>query len=389
MPTRPKILYFLYHSQNPVSSRSKIWTSPLPLHPNRSDLKPDAKAGTLTSYGDYFQIVRKFLEKDRFELLAFAISQQILRKINPEEIKRISVCLEKHGAFYHPARIEVILKDFWLTFVLNLAISKAGRNCIEKEYHALEKLNHIIQKPLLPKVYGRAEIRLKGNQKAGMFLGEWFDGYHEFHISRDPADDTHKIRVWDPEHQGFYLSPEQSMEVYRQASWILTCCYNVETTEQIFFWHHASGDFIVKLENYSIDVKLITVRSYDAALKDMDKDTKVILNALLVFFLNLTIRMRLDRIDGVGEIVWSDDLAVSGTIKGFFEGLAQKPPTDLLPGPINTCFQYYLQSCSYSQLREISQAIANAYHLQAPERSVVKRCLEEHLKTVCRNLKDL
>lgn len=389
MFTRPEISYFLYHAENHVTSRSKIWTSPLPLHLERSHSKPDAKSDTLTSYGDYFQIVRKLLEKDRFELLTAAISHRTLRKINPEEIKKISVCLEKHGAFYHAARIEVILKDFCLTFVLNLAISEAGRNCIEKEYHALEKLNPIIQKSLLPKVYGRTEIRLKGNQKAGMFLGEWFDGYHEFHISRDPADGTHKIRLWDPEHQAFYLSPEQSMEVYRQASWILTCCYNVETTEQIFSWHHASGDFIVKVENHSIDVKLITVRRYDAALKDMDKDTKVILNALLVFFLNLTIRMRLDRIDGVGEIIWSDDLAVSGTIKGFFESLAQKPPTDLLPGPIDTCFKFYLQSCSFPELFEISQAIANAYHRLTPERPVVKRCLEAHLKAVCRIFKDL
>ncbi len=389
MPARPKISYFLYHSKRPVSHKSNIWKLPLPLHRNCSDFKCGANGGMSTSYGEYFRAVRKFLEKDQFELIFTAVSKQIRRKISPEKITEICVCLEKHGAFYHPARIGVGGDDFCTAFVLNVALSQAGRDCIEKEYHFLKKLNYVLKESFFPKVYGRAEMRLKDDQKIGMFLGEWFDGYHEFHISRDPADNTKKIKVWNPERRGFYLSSRQSLELYRQASRILTCCYNVETTEQIFSWHHASGDFIIKLENETIDLKLVAVRHYDSVIKDMDTNIEVILNALLVFFLSLTIRMRLDRMNGVGKIVWSDDLTVPGTIRGFFEGLAQKPPVELLPGPIEACFSYYILSCTYTDLMKISHAILDSYPKQAPEFPVIKKHLPDHMVVLWRTIHEL
>ena len=60
---------------------------------------------------------------------------------------------------------------------------------------------------------------------------------------------------------------------------------------------------------------------------DQNRDIQALLDALLVFFLNLTIRMRLDRQDGIGEIVWADDIAIKGTLQGFLEGLALKSTT--------------------------------------------------------------
>jgi hypothetical protein len=43
---------------------------------------------------------------------------------------------------------------------------------------------------------------------------------------------------------------------------------------------------------------------------------------LLIFFLNLSIRMRLDRYDGVGDIVWADGPVVQSTLDGVMDGLA-------------------------------------------------------------------
>ena len=62
------------------------------------------------------------------------------------------------------------------------------------------------------------------------------------------------------------------------------------------------------------------------------------LQALLIFFLNLSIRMRLDRYDGVGDIVWADGLVVQSTLDGFFEGLALKPSVASMPDSIDKCF---------------------------------------------------
>jgi hypothetical protein len=379
MLARPKITYFLYELKNSVSSNHPLWKSPLPLHRNSSSRTVHPKSGVSVNYGDYFQAVGEFLKKNHYNILSAAASRRIERTINPQEIREIWVCLEKHGAFYHPARIDVVGADFWTKFVLNVAVSRAGRDCIEKEYGFFEKINHGMQGHFLPNVYGRDDIPLKKDLKLGMFLGEWFDGFHEFHLSRDPSDNTLKIRVWDPERGGFYLSAQQCRELYRQASRILTSCYNVETTEHIFSWHHASGDFIVKLENNTVGVKLITVRRYESALKNRARKTETIMNALLVFFLNLTIRMRLDRLDGTDELAWSDDITVPGTVLGFLEGLAQKPGIDMLPGPIDVCFMYQIVNHTQSDLLDISRTILDTYSPQAPEVPIIRQHLQQHM----------
>ncbi len=384
----PRFHYFLYHRNNPISRGSKVWKSPLPLHRNHFHKKTQKNVGSILSYGDYFLTVRSFLENNRYETICQALSQQIQRKIRPTAISEISISLEKHGEFYHPARIEVIGKGFRYMFVINVAISQAGKNCIKREYPLLERLERITPASFLPKVYGQVEIRVHHGQKIYLALGEWFDGYYEFHLSRDPADGKHKIRVWDPEQGNFFLSTEQSLELFRQASKILTCCYNVETFEQIFSWYHAAGDFIVKIDNQNIDVKLITVRRYAPMIKNVHRDIVTMLNALLVFFLALSIRMRLDRLDGVGDIAWFDNTAVKGAVKGFFEGLALKPQVPLLPIPIDSGFKLYLLACSQEELLDISQAIVNAYHPDTPEIQVIKQHLYDHVKDLHQAIND-
>jgi hypothetical protein len=388
MPARPQISYFLYESRNRFSSDHPLWKSPLPLHRNASSRIAYPQSGLSVNYGDYFQAAGQFLKKNHYNVISAAVSHRIGRTIHPEEIRDIRVCLEKHGAFYHPSRIDVVGVDFQTAFVLNVAVSTTGRDHIEKEYGIIEKLNDVIPGHFLPNLYARNDIALKKDLKLGMFLGEWFDGYHEFHLSRDPSDNTLKIRVWDPDCGGFYLSAKQCREVYRQASRILTSCYNVETTEHIFSWQHASGDFIVKLDNNTIDVKLITVRNYDAVLKNRDRNTETVMYALLVFFLNLTIRMRLDRLDGTGELAWSDDISVAGSVLGFLESLAQKPGTHMLPGPIDVCFMVQLLNHTPSELMAVSRTLLKAYCPQAPEIPLIRQHLPKHVAVLRRVLHD-
>jgi hypothetical protein len=388
MPVKAHFDYFRHNSKFPVSARSAIWQSPLPLH-RKSDTRQNRKQTAETvSYGEYFQAVRKFLAINHYRSLAEAVSRQIRRNINPEGIKNIRVCLEKHGAFYHPARIDVSGYGFAAHFVLNVAISPAGRGCIQEEYSALERLYSLLPQTLVPRVYARGEIRLRDEQKIGMFLGQWFEGYHEFHLTRDPRHPGLRSRVWAPDQEKIFLSREQSRELYRQASRILTLCYNLATTEQIFFWHHAAGDFIVKLAAETMDVKLIAVRRYSCLIKDLARDVESILQALLVFFLNLTVRMRLDRIDGVGEMVWSDETAVEGTVLGFLEGLAQKHGLKMLPEPIAVGFITYLSNFDDSDLLGISGSIVDTYPPQTPEVALIRRHLPVHVVALRQVIQD-
>ncbi len=381
MSNTPQFKYFLSNKKNPVQKGSRIWTVLLPMsrHQQPND------AGICVSHGDYFTAVRNFLEQDRSEIITRAVSQQIHREVTSQEIEEIRIFLEKHGEFYHPARIETMLHGTAIPFVLNVAISDVGKNCVQREYGLLKQLNDNFSFSFLPKVYGQGCVSVTGGE-IRMFLGEWFQGYNELHISLDPADEKYKIVVWDHEHGNYFLTNNQAINFYRQAARILTCYYNVKTFEHVLSWHHAAGDFVLKCQNNSIDLKLITVRQYrplfenNIGSEDETPDAELILEALLVFFLNLAIRMRLDRLDGVGEIVWSDDIAVQGTLKGFFEGLALNLPIVSIPGSLMDCFRNHLLSCSQSDLFGLSQAMVDAYNPRSPEIPVIKKNLKRHVK---------
>jgi hypothetical protein len=78
---------------------------------------------------------------------------------------------------------------------------------------------------------------------------------------------------------------------------------------QIFPWHHAAGDFVIRVDGEKTSVKMITVRDYVpmAGIETEPDSEQAILDALVIFFIHLSVRMRLDRLDGVNEVVWAPD----------------------------------------------------------------------------------
>jgi hypothetical protein len=391
MPLNPHISYFISRHEPPLTKHSKRWQNPLPLSRNflaKNDEIP-------VSHGEYFSAVRTYFENDGFEVIYRAISQHLQKNIKPEDMREIGICLEKHGEFYHPARIIAVAGHQQVCFVLNVAVSETGIQFIKEEYQYLKKLNDEFTHSFLPRVYGFGEVSTSRNHKIQMFLGEWFEGYNEFHISREPSDSKNKILIWDDADNPFFLSPQQSAELYQQAATILTYYYNIETFEQIFPWHHAAGDFVVRATDAMLDVKLITVRRYAPFLKNLTRiknstnDIELILQALLIFFLNLSIRMRLDRLDGVGDVVWADKLAVHSTLAGFIKGLGLKPPVQFFPDSVDRCFMYYLSNCTKDDLYDLSKTVISSYHPHAPELAVVKQNLNEQVEALEQAIGDM
>jgi len=346
-------------------------------------------------YGEYFGAVRAFFEDRGLEVVSRAVTQTTKQTVKPEDIGDIRIRLEKHGEFYHPARIEVPVGQQTNFFVLNLAASATGIRTINEEYCNLKRLNEGFPLSLLPKVYGFGEVVTAGNRKLPMFLGQWFEGYNEFHISKDLADNSEKISVWDEAGSRSFCSAAQQAEIYRQAAKILAYYYNVETFEQISAWHHAAGDFVVRLDNNVVDLKLITVRRYapllqhSGQLETRQKTAELILQALLIFFLNLSVWMRLDRIDGVGELVWSDPGVVQSTVAGIFDGLAQKPADPVLPGAVDICFKYYLSICTPEDLFELSESVLQGMHPAAPEIPLIKENLVDHVRLLIESISEI
>ena len=91
----------------------------------------------------------------------------------------------------------------------------------------------------------------------------------------------------------------------------------------------------------------------------------------LVFLLNLSIRTRLDRLDGTGDMAWSGPVAVEATVVGMLAALAEKPAPCELPLPMDRLFRRYLAACSADDLLEMCGAIAaTVFPPGSPERSL-------------------
>ena len=248
-----------------------------------------------------------------------AVNKRLKTDFDLSALNEIIVRSEKHGAFYHPASIEVLTTNKRVKFGLNIAVSGTGRNALKKEYDVLGMLHEQYKLPYLPQPFLMDEMH-----SMVFLLEEWFEGYHEFSSLIDPrwrsTGKTLGIR------QRRAISHRcTELEIYRQAARILTLFYNLKDFRLIYPWHHAAGDFIVKIADKDhIDVRLTTVRGYESFM-GRDKDDAVNPSvALFYFLLHLSVQMRLDRLDGVGDSVWADDFCVDATLKGFFQGLELK-----------------------------------------------------------------
>ncbi|MGD9084236.1 MAG: hypothetical protein PVJ41_04665 [Desulfobacterales bacterium] len=387
----PLFSFYTPHSKQPVFPDNPLWQQPIPLRLDTLRKADDVSV----RHADYFEAAQAFLEARHYDVITRAVSQRLGYEINPHDLAEIRIRLEKHGAFYHPARVEIIVDQKQLSFVLNVAVSDSGRRFIEQDYHHLKRLNAETPFDYLPQVYGREQISGPAGLNIGMFLGEWFDGYHEFHLAPDPDDHTLKIVVWDESGGRFFLTVEQTKTLYAQAAKILTCYYNLLSYEQILAWHHAAGDFVASFENDRLQLKLVTVRRYAAIFENQKQvktdanDPQHLLQALLVFFLNLSLQMRLDRLEGVGDMVWSDKAAVDATLTGFLDALSMKSDVDFLPDSPLTCFLAYISACQASDLLDLSEAIVSRLNPRMPELPLIKENLSEHVETLHAAIQDL
>lgn len=377
MPSPVQFRYFLYDLSNPVTHRNKAWSLPLPCHAQDQTRRSRSNVDGIT-HGDYFKAVKAFFEIDRFEAVLYGVFRLKHQEISLKELGEIRVILSKHGEFYHPSRIEVSCLGEIIPMVLNVALSSAGKAVIEQEFGLLDDFNGSFFHHYLPEVYGFGEAPLGKNGSASLFLGEWFEGYHEFHLS-EGEDGIRSIRLWDTENGYVNLSHEEAQTVYRKIAHILTACYDVSSFRQIFPWHHAAGDFVVKKEAAGINVKLITVRQYAAMIEGPDDDLDFRSVALLVFLLNLSIRMRLDRMDGTGEMVWLDDYVVPCTVEGFFDGLTEQMKNGLLADDFLAAFKTHVHTTGPDQLIETAMAIVDSYHPEAPEVALIRAGIQTHL----------
>ena len=102
--------------------------------------------------------------------------------------------------------------------------------------------------------------------------------------------------------------------------------------------------------------------------------------SLVYFFLNLTMRMRLDKLDGVGEAVWADGFSVKATTTGFFDALLimeKKGRYNL--GSIVDLLSL-LKGFSDDELRKLYDSLLDLYRYRDPwDLAVIRANLDNHI----------
>ncbi len=281
-----------------------------------------------TSYKTYFDSIKNFLLKNKYSSIISSINKAVRTEIKLNEIQKIIVRTEKHGALYHPASLEIFFNENRIKFGLNVAITETGKDSLKKEFAILEMLLNKFNFKYIPEPYSLDE-----NDAMVFLVEEWFEDYHEFHIS-EIKDGKSKVKFWEYGKGESLLSNEQSYELYRQSAMILTLYYDVNNFRLIYPWHHAAGDFVAKINlkdeknqieiKNNVSVKLTTVRGYEPFMGSDESGNLNPVIGLFYFLLHLSIQMRLDKIDGTGNIVWADIDCLKATLKGFLEGLESK-----------------------------------------------------------------
>lgn len=370
--------FYLSNQADPLDRNHALWNRSLPVS-RTGGLAPDAGLEKrVLTYGEYFSAVDTFVRT----------CPQYFSDVNDPSFENVAVRLEKHGAFYHPSRISVSSGNRADDYVLNLAFSNTGREFLKNEYQILKRLEKKYGYPFLPKMFAFQELDVDASRSVNMFMGEWFGSYHEFHVSMNQKKGPGRVRVWDPCDEACFLSREQAGRVYAQAARLLTACYDIETFEHISSWHHAAGDFVVNLGNPEAPrVKLVTVRRYGPLLERVDPTAEAILNGLLLFLLNLSIHMRLDRLDGVHDICWLDDFIVEASLTGFYQGLELHVQAHRIPDDFPEHFKSFMADISMEAVRGLFAAVADRLPGGSPDTTAVRSNIEKHAEAFHRSLR--
>jgi hypothetical protein len=265
------------------------------------------------TYGDYFQALEAFLTGEDQAPLRAALAD----RGEVGAIERLVLRAEKHGALYHPASVEVAWDGGRARYCVNVAVEPVGGACLEQEAGLLAGLRARFTPEFLPCPYAAGRVG-----SFWLLLEAWFEGFHEFH-----QDGTGRVRLWDFELGERLLSGEQSLALYREAARILTRYFGGTSGERIGPWHHAAGDFVARVDSRGVTVRLITVRGHGSAGDFSQAGPMAGRLALLSFFLTLTMAMRLDRVDGVGQAVLAGEDVAEAAVAGFADALAEREDT--------------------------------------------------------------
>jgi len=339
--------------------------------------------------GDYFCAAHHFLAQDNLALLCGAIGQRMERPVSAADLDQVAVYLVKHGAFYHPSYIKVKACDRWWRFVLNVAVSSSGQKLLDREFNNLNRLTRELNATFWPSVFGQGYGQTSDGRRLPMFLGQWLSGYYEFHLTAGPDQDHPQVVLWDVDRGRRLLTGWQVQELLRQAAHILAYAYNPLTFEAILNWQHAAGDFVVNPADDGLSVRLITVRKYAPTIMHADPDVAQMLEALLIYLVDISLRLRLDRLDGTNQMAYHPPDVIPAICQGFLQGLHSAATLRGLPEDFALTVKKFFALHGSPELMPIAHCVVMKYAPDADERPLLQAAAEGHVSELAKALTDL
>jgi hypothetical protein len=379
-----KVRYLFSSPTGDISVDGRLLSRPFLIDPMREH--PYLKLG------DYFKAIEQFITGNSGDTLLRLLERVTRREHRSSDIAEVVIRSEKHGGLYHLSSVETLGPDLHAKFVVSTAVTESSQEWLQREFETLRFLNDSFRLPYLPEVYllDSLELPTPGTpSKLVMMLGQWFEDYHEWHLHRGDSGEPHPV-IWDFRKGYRRAGDREIFELYRQASLILTLYYNIKSTHQIYPWLHSAGDFIVRSENEETDLRLTTARGYEPLMIFLQEEELSALTALLYFFVNLTIRMRLDRWEGVGEVAWAGDSCVKPAVEGFFQALRSKEAQGLYElGRVSDLLRL-LKTFRADELRRLAVPLLELYRREDREAlTVVEGALQDHCRALFIVLQDL
>jgi hypothetical protein len=381
----PEISFYIPGHDGPVLPGTRLWGTNLSGH------AVSRQAASGLTVGDYFLAARSFLTCDGGRRVCRAVTA-LTGGCGP--VRAIEISLEKHGAFYHPLKITVETPaPFPVFLVLNGAVKDPGATLVETEHTLLMHLADQVMPGFIPKVFGMDTISCdKGTVR--FFLGQWFDRFYEFHVTQ--THEGQKVVLWKENGSHEPVSWQAAAGIYEKVAYVLTAYYDIHTGREIFPWHHAAGDFVAAPKKNGFDVRLITVRGMAPLTKMPSKRSSPgvrQLFCLLFYFLNLTVRMRLDREDGTGSLVLLPEIVLDASVDGLFQALKDRAAGRLegenragFPPDLPAAFLEFAQGFNPGQLAELLAALMDDWYPDTDEQGLVGENMSYHCQRICRIL---
>lgn len=359
--------YAVFGSPDAITPAHALWTENLP------GTASGAAGSNILTYGNYFEAVSGMIHSNG--AAAFGCPGEAIES-------PVHISLEKHGALYHPGRISAQISGRSATCVVNVAASGAEETA-KAEFDTLHNLYTTTGNPDIPKVHIFDTQPASDNSLIGMFTADWFTGLYEWHLT-DLPDNTRGVVIW-AEGKNIYPASTDAASIFEQASEILAKLYDIKTGAQVFPWHHAAGDFIVSADTRR--VKLITVRQYTPMMDIDESSLESRLMSLVFFILNTSLRIRMDRIDGIGKLAWADETYLAASLKGMSAGFKGRYLTDGVT--VSEILSAYTANLDTDDLKDMFGMITASYHPDAPEHELLDQHADSHIQEVLPLLKKI